>query len=65
MDIYRLQFVIIVVINFYLQDCQMNIIENFIWMNMVKFHLKKKNPPKYIQLQKERGEKFFNILIKR
>ena len=29
-------------------------------MNMVKFHLKKKKPPKkYIKLQKERGEKIF------
>ena len=61
MDIYRLQFVIIVVINFYLQDCQMNIIENFIWMNMVKFHLKKKPPKKIYSASKKKEEKNFSI----
>ena len=44
----------------------MNIIENFIWMNMVKFHLKKKNHQKYIQLQKkeEKNFQYFNKEIK-
>ena len=42
----------------------MNIIENFIWMNMVKFHLKKKTTKKYSASKERGGEKIFQYFNK-